>query len=78
MAGLFQSLRDAASAVFYRMWGFVSAGARKVDSLWSALTILFHRYSEKLKKIASNLGASSYWLSLNPPFGFSVGLTFDI
>jgi hypothetical protein len=76
-AGLFSSLQEAASTAFHKLWGFVSTGARHVKPLWNALAALFHRYGDKLKKIAGKLGATGYTLALNIPLGFSCGLNFD-
>ena len=78
LAALFASVRDAASTAFHKLWGFVSTGARSVTRLWNALSILFHRYAEKLKAIARSLGANGYTLALNFPLGFSAGLNFNI
>ena len=77
-AGLFSSLQEVAGAAFSKLWGFVSAGARRVKPLWNALAALFHRYADKLKKIARKLGANGYTLALNIPVGFSCGLNFGV
>ncbi|HUY24610.1 MAG TPA: hypothetical protein VMV09_04815 [Candidatus Saccharimonadales bacterium] len=78
LGALFASVRDAAGAAFHKLWGFVSTGARRVTPLWNALSALFHRYAGKIKDIARKLGADGYSISLNIPFGFSLGLNFSI
>jgi hypothetical protein len=75
-AGVFASSCDAAAVAFHKLWGFVSAAARRRGSLWNSLLALVHQYASKLKAIARELGAAGYWISVNVPVGISFGVTF--